>query len=251
MRWLVDAKLKGGVLAAVRARAPSAVVRRISSLLLMQLPKPVPMILSGTNDSVFGPAELLSLRRSLPGPIRFAPAIIVGAARTDVEAWIAAGALPVRNASAPEQQVDLVEEALRDAAQWVVSSAYIGPCRRRRKPVFLLNARRATDHVVRAAKAKTEGLSGVSAAALPRLHRRMMCAVVAIDSAPVEQRRDFVELVEELDAAARASGDVDLVRSAARLRIESRRLLPPARLDRAAFEAAVSEFVAAVNARAA
>lgn len=250
MRWVVDAKLKGGVLTAIREHAPSALVRRMSPLLLLQLPKPVPLILSGTNDETFGPHELQTLRRTNGGAIRFAPAIVVGAARSDVDAWLAAGALPVRSEHSPAKQIEVIEEALHDSPPWVVSTVYIGPCRRRRRPMFLLQARRATDQKHVARRSRIDHLGDVSPAMLPRLHRRMMCAVVSIETAPVEQRRDFLEIITDLEAAARASGDAALYAPAQRLKTEAKRLLPPARFDKAAFDVALQDVVARLNARA-
>jgi len=251
MRWVADAKLKAGVLAAIRDRAPASLVRRISPLLLLQLPKPLPLILSGTNDETFGPAELQSLRRTNSGAIRFAPSIVVGAARGDVNDWLAAGALPVRHEHSPERQVDVIEEALRESPPWVVSTVYIGPCRRHRRPLVLLHARRATDQKQAVKRMRADALGDISPAMLPRLHRRMMCAVVSIDTAPVEQRRDFIDIVADLETAARASGDPGLYTPAQRLMAEARRLLPPHRFDRAAFDRAVQDVVSRLNERAA
>lgn len=252
-RWVVDAKLKGGLLTAIRARAPSALVRRISPMLLLQLPKPAPLILSGTIDEEFGPGELQSLRRSNPGPVRFAPAVIVGAARGDVDDWLLAGALPIRSDPSPEKQLDMIEEALRECPPWVVSTVYVGPCRRRRRPLVLLNPRRATDKktISPRMKAGFGGEDEVSPALLPRLHRRMMCAVVAIETAPVEQRRDFLDILADLESAARGSGDPALLASVQRLRDAARKLMPPARFEHEAFERALSDVTTRLSDRAA
>lgn len=246
-RWVVDASLKGGVLAAVRARAPSALVRRISPLLLMQLPKPVPLILSGQAEEAFGPAELLSLRRTVNGPIRYAPALIIDAPRSEHQTWVNAGAIPVRGEHAPERQVDRLEEALQHQPPWVVSTVYIGPCRRQRRAMLSLHRRRVSDQT--APRRVVGSMSEFTPASLPRLQRRIQCAVVAIDSAPEEQRRDFVDLVGELDAAARASGDAALYAATTRFRQEARRLVG-GRINRAEFDTAYQEVQSALNARA-
>jgi hypothetical protein len=252
-RWVVDAKLKSGLLAAIRARAPSALVRRVSPMLLLQLSKPAPLILSGAIDEDFGPGELLSLRRSNPGPVRFSPAVIVGAASGDVDDWLLAGGLPIRSDPTPEKQIDLIEEALRECPPWVVSTVYVGPCRRRRRPLVLLNPRRATDKK-KASPRKRGGYVGdddISPALLPRLHRRMMCAVVAIETAPVERRRDFLDILVDLENAARGSGDGELVASIQRLQDASRKVMPPARFEPAAFESALSDVNTRLSNRAA
>ena len=221
-------------------------------MLLLQLPKPAPLIVSGAIDETFGPGELQSLRRTHPGPVRFAPVIVVGAARGDVEDWLLAGALPVRGDPSPDKQLDMIEEALRESPPWVVSTVYIGPCRRRRRPLVLLNPRRATDakHAVARPRGGLGGDEDISPALLPRLHRRMMCAVVSIETAAVEQRRDFLDILADLESAARASGDQTLYGAVQRLRDAARKLLPPARFESAAFEKALADVEARLRDRA-
>jgi hypothetical protein len=206
----IDVAEESEAVAAVKKLRLVATSRAICVRDLETMHKPAILILEESIHDGIEADHIGRMRRDYTGGIRHS-LIVVLADRSNFAAWRQAGAHPVaRNAKRGAISAAL-KEAIDGANHWIVSTVYVGPCRRRHKALVPMHRRRRADRPGKRAAASAGNSNRVSVSAPPgTLISRLRVAAVCLSGAPIEQREHFINLSRELAASVSLAGRHDL-----------------------------------------
>lgn len=245
-RIYIDLADEEAATAAVKALHLSAVSRAIRTIDLERLARPAILVLEeGRRDGIEAD-HIARLRRDYVGGIRYSPLVVVCAHRDTFEDWRRAGAVPILAGAKRARFLAALKEAQEGSNHWVISTVYVGPCRRRHKAILALKRRRRADRPGKRQAQPSQG-QRISATAPPAtLLSRLRVASVCIAGAPIEQREHFVNLARELSSALVRSDRPELLADAAALVDEARALARDMRRDSSKALALIETMTAAV-----
>lgn len=212
-QFLITTVHKDAVQAAARAFGAQAHVRSFTRSDLERLKTPFLVVMDSGRVADLNPEMLQTLRRTNRGGMRYSPFIVFCDRGAEMEAWRAAGALPLSSKSDRAAIKKAIQEAIESARIWVTSATYVGPCRRRHKAVLQWRNRRSADADEVAAKEREKAKkSGAEERvfSIDVLVRRLNLSATLLSGSTIESRRAFRDLVNDLQASAQAHHRGDL-----------------------------------------
>jgi hypothetical protein len=227
----IDLADEEAAVAAVKALHLAAISRQIRTIDLERLARPAILVLEEGRRDGMEAAQLARLRRDYVGGIRYSPVVAVCQDKTTIEDWRLAGASPILVGAKRARFLSALKAAIDGRNHWVVSTVYVGPCRRRHNALMSLKRRRRADRPGKRQLQPEQGARVTATAPAATLLSRLRVASVCISGAPIEQREHFVNLARELASAVARSDHPELLADATALVDEARALARDMRRD--------------------
>jgi hypothetical protein len=234
---LVHTKSRESVLAAARTIGLECRFLAYSASHLERLKQPALLVFDTDAVDHLTPAHLQALRRDHVTAVRNSPALALCGSRSEAAAWRAAGAVAALRTSRAETLARAMREALAGAEDWVTSQRYVGPSRRKRRPILKLRARRAEDAVM----AKRTSPDAPPGASLGVITRRLFLGAALLEGSSLENRRAFDALAQELGRAIVQQHRPDLAVLARAIQDQAQMFLKDAQRSSAALNALIAE----------
>jgi len=232
---LVNCKSRDIVHAAARKLGLECRFAAYSASHVERLKHPALLIFDTDAVDLLTPEHLQALRRTHVTGVRHSPVVALCRSRGEASAWRNAGAVAALRSSNADTLGRAIREALAGADDWVTSKGYVGPSRRKRKPILRLKARRTED------RDKPQTQSDAPVASLGVIQRRLYLGAALLTGSSLENRRAFDALADELRQAAILQHRPDLAALVRAIGEESRAFVEDGQRTTAVLEGLIAD----------
>lgn len=250
-QYLVHSVHKESVQAAARSLGAQVLARPFSAGDLERLKAPILVVFDDDGATGLTPDILQSLRRAHRGGVRYSPVVVFVTRRADMAAWRNAGAVAAPPGADKQAVRAAIQQAIEGQRGWVTSTSYVGPDRRRHRPMIAWHGRRQADKAKPAAQRRPERAGNIRVSSLDQVHRRLFLSATLLSGATIEARRAFRDLADETQASAQAHNRGDLSGIIAAIRREADAFVQNGQRDVGALERLIADLGAAINRRSA
>lgn len=229
----------------VVAALPSGAAKRLIAAgdvldALRRPPAPHALIFDARQISDFSAERLARIRRAASPELRRLAVTVLAETDEHNRAWSAAGAIVVEARAGKSLLANAMRRALEGNRNWIDTPAYVGPCRRIRKPLFRKAARRLEDSP-NFVKSQTGPIKAVIASVdsgqpLATTLRRLRISGQSLSMQDRDQRARFLADLRGARTQAIRSANLDVVSCLAELEKELEQagangLLRPQQID--------------------
>lgn len=249
-QYLVHSVHKDAVQAAARSFGAQVLARPFSSGDLERLKAPILIVFDDDGTTGLTPDILQSLRRAHRGGVRYSPVVVFVARRGDMSEWRNAGAVAAPPGADKHAVKAAIQQAVEGQRGWVTSASYVGPDRRRHRPLIAWQGRRQADKAKPATQQRRPERAGnARVSSLEQVHRRLFLSATLLSGATIEARRAFRDLTDEAQVSAQAHNRGDLSGIIAAIRREAEAFVQNGQRDVGALERLVADLGEALDRR--